>query len=371
MKNLSAAEPDREWILFLCRSHHLWGERAGYKAALERKGYDIAVLPDGSSRLDLPELLSRSPEGLRFVLHPESPDALMPRGLPDVSVPTACFHIDTMGTTERRIRWAALFDRTFVFHPGFDKRYATGGHPHASYMPVATDANDFLPLLGRERDLELGWVGEVEGPMRARRRRILPVLAERFRMNDWAARHTRSEMVDVYTRSQIVVNISRDDWPQDANLRVYEAMAAGALLVTGLPTELEGLGFFEGRHFVGYEDVDDIPELVAHYLDSHSERDEIAYAGHRLVLAEHTYDNRADRLVELMRQPAHAPARGCSRVQEDTIRLDYFVAHRRWNDIFPILLALLVRSPLRVGVQVCRLGSAAVRRKLGRRRAAA
>jgi spore maturation protein CgeB len=51
-------------------------------------------------------------------------------------------------------------------------------------------------------------------------------------MNEWWRLYTYEEMVKVYQRSKIVVNVGRDDYPQDANLRVFEAMAAGALLIT-------------------------------------------------------------------------------------------------------------------------------------------
>ncbi|MEM4218097.1 MAG: glycosyltransferase [Candidatus Methanomethylicaceae archaeon] len=59
-----------------------------------------------------------------------------------------------------------------------------------------------------------------------------------------------------------MVNISRDDFPHDANMRCFEVMAAGALLVTSLPTELADLGFEEGRHFVGFEHEQDLLEKV-------------------------------------------------------------------------------------------------------------
>ena len=82
----------------------------------------------------------------------------------------------------------------------------------------------------------------------------LPKLAQEFHTNDWSRWYSVAEVANVYRRSQIVVNIGRDDFPQDANLRVFEVLASGTLLLTSMPTELAQLGFQQGAHFVGYCD---------------------------------------------------------------------------------------------------------------------
>jgi len=131
-------------------------------------------------------------------------------------------------------------------------------------------------------------------------------------MNEWWRWHDPKEMAQVYRRSKIVVNISRDDYPQDANMRVFEAMAGGALLITGLPTELTELGFQEGKHFVGYHDEREIEDLVRYYLEHPQERLCIAEAARDLVLKEHTYDRRAETIIETVQQhngEFFAPAR--------------------------------------------------------------
>ncbi len=111
-------------------------------------------------------------------------------------------------------------------------------------------------------------------------------------MNEWWRFHTPEEMTDVYRRSKIVVNVTRDDFDHGANLRVFEAMAAGALLMTRTPTELCDLGFRAGEHFVGYERAEDVEGLVRRYLRDESERHRIAVAAQALVLGVHTYDQR-------------------------------------------------------------------------------
>jgi len=81
-------------------------------------------------------------------------------------------------------------------------------------------------------------------------------------MNDWSRRYEPEEMARIYRQSKIIVNIARDDFPQDANLRTFEAMATGALLLTSLPTELTEIGFEDGVHFVGFRKEAEIAPLV-------------------------------------------------------------------------------------------------------------
>ena len=91
-------------------------------------------------------------------------------------------------------------------------------------------------------------------------------------MNDFRKRYTKAELAEVYRQCKIVVNVSRDDFPSEANMRCYEGMAGGALLITGIPTELTEWGFREGTHFVGWRNEAEIPDLVDYYLHHENER---------------------------------------------------------------------------------------------------
>src|SRR5262249_3986986 len=151
-----------------------------------------------------------------------------------------------------------------------------------------------------------------------------------FRMNDVARRYSLEEMANVCSQSRIVVNIGRDDFPQDANLRTFEAMGAGALLITSLPSELTQIGFEEGVHFIGYRDVQEIKPLARRYLSEDSARQSIARAARAKVLREHTYDERVKRLLELVEvgnKKLLAPARTWSEERVRLAYLDYFAGN--------------------------------------------
>jgi hypothetical protein len=253
----------------------------------------------------------------------------MPWGLTKVNIPTACFQIDTYTYTRKRIAWSMLFDLVFVFHPGYDTEFRTAGHPGAHFIPHAIEPS----LFGGEelgRVFEIGWVGQTRGPLYRAREDLLPVLSRSFRMNDWSRRHEPEEMARIYRQSKIVVNIGRDDFPQDANLRAFEAMAAGALLLTPLPTELTQIGFEDGVHFVGFRKETEIIPLVRKYLLEESARRRIAEVARDKVLHEHSYDRRVETILELAKQNGRkflAPARSWPDERVHLAYLDYFAGN--------------------------------------------
>jgi hypothetical protein len=321
-------------ILVLWREEELIRELAAYARAFRRKGICVVSVEAGFPlNGDLGQLLRRCPERPSLILHPESATPYLPWGLSQVDIPTACFQVDTYAYTQRRIAWSMLFDHVFVFHPGYDEGFRKAGHPGACVLPHAVEAELFTGE-ELERIFEVGWVGQVQGPLYRRRETVLPVLSESFRMNDFARRYSFEEMARVYRQSRIVLNIARDDFPQDANLRVFEVMAAGALLITSLPSELTQIGFEEGVHFIGYREVKEIQPLIRKYLAEESARRRIAEAAREKVLREHTYDGRVETIVEHIAQSGRtfsAPARSWPEERVRLIYLDYFAANSELN----------------------------------------
>jgi glycosyltransferase involved in cell wall biosynthesis len=222
-----------------------------------------------------------------------------------------------------------LFDHPIVFHPGYEAQFRKAGHQGVITIYHAA-SRDLFDKPDVERIFDVGWVGRAFFNIHSNRRRVLMDLAGRVRLNEWEKFHSFEEMADVYRRSKIVVNVARDDFPQDGNMRAFEAMAAGCLLINRIPTELTEIGFQDGVHFVGYTDPKLIASLVGQYLADETARRRFAEAAREKVLREHTYDCRVSALLEMIEKNAGkflAPARGWS---EDRVRLaylDYYSAH--------------------------------------------
>lgn len=247
-------------------------------------------------------------------------------------IPTVSLDIDSFGWTSSRIRWAMLFDYVFLWHPSLVPAYKAAGHPKVFALPHAADATVFQKIaILADRSLDVGWVGGFGYAHYGRRRRIVDALASRFTMNDFSRRYSKEETAEVYMQSKIVVNVSREDFPQEANMRCYEAMAGGALLITGVPTELTEWGFREGEHFLGWRDESEIPDLVDYYLRSEEKRAEIARSGRERTLSEFTFQKCRDKMTSVLREHPNeffAPARHWPPEKVSLIYLEHHYRHQ-------------------------------------------
>ncbi len=301
----------RPVIFYLTKPKDLVRERLGYQRAWAKMGIEVICIGTMGSIGENVQKLAPDQE-LIGILHPEIwPGA--PLDMWDHAVPSLCLQIDTEGITQRRIRISRLFDGAVVFHPGYDVIFSKAGIRQPILVPHAVEREQFeLPEM--ERIYDIGWVGSTGAAIFGMRRKILPLLQERYKLNDPFRRYSMDEMARIYCQSKIVVNISKDQYLEDANLRCFEAMAAGALLFTFMPSELTGFGFREGEHFIGFHTVEELIEKLDYYLSHDEERATLAAKTRTLALAEHTYDNRAKTLLAIFQsQKLVAEAREWSR----------------------------------------------------------
>jgi len=93
-----------------------------------------------------------------------------------------------------------------------------------------------------------------------------------------------------FCQSKIVFNISIKD---DINMRVFEALSTGSLLLTNWVPSLGKL-FKDGKHLVTYKTLDEMIKKAKYYIDHLDERETIAAAGHKEFLIKHTYAKRIE-----------------------------------------------------------------------------
>jgi len=319
-------------ILFLCTADYLERERKGFVEALEDR-VEILTLSrfyDGWDGIQS-SLENNAPD---LVLHPDVYRTYIPEGIERADAPTACLHIDTYSASENRARMSLLFDLAFVCHPGYPEFFEAQGHPEALLFPHAIRAplyNDPLP----EKTLDVAMVGRLDGAHYSYRRSCVRAIEDLgVSTNEFGRYYEYEEMVDVYRYARIGLNVSRDNHLQDANLRCFEVMGGGTLLMTSMPTELTKLGLSEGEHFVGYESTEDLTEKVKYYLDHDEERQEIASRGREVTLNRFTYDQWADRIIKRIDEgiPPQAPARTMAEDEVASIYVDYFSKRGRVDE---------------------------------------
>jgi hypothetical protein len=107
---------------------------------------------------------------------------------------------------------------------------------------------------------------------------------------------------DIYGHSKIVIDINWDIMPAEGlSNRPFEVTGSGACFFVDLVREDIKRCYEEGREFVAFSDEKDLREKVKYYLEHDKEREKIAEAGYKKTLAQHTYLNRVEQLLGLLR----------------------------------------------------------------------
>lgn len=127
----------------------------------------------------------------------------------------------------------------------------------------------------------------------------------------------RDRAAELYSRARISVNITRAHGASSLNMRVYEAMACGSLMLTDDKSDARRL-FTDGVELATWRDPADLVAKARHFLTQDEERLRIAQAGMQRVRAEHTYEVRLRAIEPTLKQFRHESAAA--------LKLDEFLA---------------------------------------------
>lgn len=107
-----------------------------------------------------------------------------------------------------------------------------------------------------------------------------------------------TEIGAIYSQSKIGFNYSINN---DINMRVFEIMSCGTMLLTNYIKDNGLMELFENkRHLVVYKNRAELFDLIEYYLNHEEERNKIAQAGYELAVSRHTYKNRVSQMFEVI-----------------------------------------------------------------------
>ncbi|MCC6697864.1 MAG: glycosyltransferase [Candidatus Hydrogenedentes bacterium] len=215
----------------------------------------------------------------------------IPGDIASLSIPRVGYVIDTQFALDIRLELAKRFDFTFLAQRTHVRDFIEAGVPNVAWMPLgcSPELHAVEPL---ERIYDVAFVGGIPDDPSHRRRRLLDAVRKRF-PNSCIGQFWPADMARIYAQAKIVINIAAD---RDVNMRVFEAMASGALLITDEAEGLEEL-FEDGKHLVIYRNDDAVPDVIERYLADGPSRERIAAEGRKLVFAKHTYQHRTRQMI--------------------------------------------------------------------------
>ncbi len=266
-----------------------WGFEAPFPDYPEQQ---VPTPSDGVRPILLPLLPeSYTPEMYLWI---DSGFALIPKDIDEISAIKVAYFIDTHTNLHIRAEMARKFDYVFLAQEAHLDDFKREGIGNVAWLPLACSP-ELHDVPDQPRTIDVSFVGSLNDNTDPRRRRILEGVIERFPNNAVGMQWT-DQMARTYAQSKIVVNAAIK---RDVNMRVFEALASGALLITDEADGLEAL-FIDGQHLVVYHNDDDLIDLIEYYLEHDDERERIAAAGRKLVYDRHTYDHRTDQLVRMV-----------------------------------------------------------------------
>lgn len=267
--------------------------------------FERAVLQAGHNLVTLTTIDGPQAQSLDYLLVVD-PFIVPPAKFLSVDCPVIGYVIDPHQQLVPRLAYARYLNHVFIAQPDYVSHFRAIPHPSVHSLPLACDPEvHFVP--GLERAIDVGFIGKLGQPGSDRHLTLSRVLPS-FTTNDFRRRYTPGEMGEVYSRAKVVFNKSIN---RDLNMRVFEALAAGALLVTDeIDNGLDQLGT-AGVHFVTYRTIDEAIHKITYYLMHDHERTQIAAAGQELVFARHTYQHRLAEMLDVVacNPDAQSPAR--------------------------------------------------------------
>jgi hypothetical protein len=218
---------------------------------------------------------------------------IFPCGMEDLDCVTAWYAIDTHLHLRQHLRLARLFDVTFVAQFEFLRYFADF---EAHWLPFAVDPRLYERAPGH-RDLDVAYIGSDHRGLHPERARLIDLIRARY-ANTFLGRADPSRIGEIYGRAKVVFNRSVRN---DVNMRYFEAMGAGAVLVTDSAREngVEQL-FTPGEDFLEYHDDASMLSTIDSVLADERSRERIGARAQSHVLSGHTYRHRAEKIVETL-----------------------------------------------------------------------
>ena len=273
-------------------------------------------------------------------------------GISQLPIPTAVWTDFIPDNNSAEALPLRLFDQIFCTQKDSIDLLKNEGCSNVHWLPFAFDQT-----LPNHHDLEkiydVAFVGSLDIPSTsAERRCVLGQIGQKHRMNDFRPVFG-GEMMRVYNQSKIGVNIPSLG---GLNMRTFEVMASGALLLTKEVGNGQRDLFKPGEHLVTYRDSADLLDKIDYFLKNDAERLGIAENARVEILSKHTYALRADEFLRVMDSRPSADGR----CRDATIEAAALGRYYRYLVKRPDLLAGLARDAGLPWSQRLRFGMEAV-----------
>ena len=190
------------------------------------------------------------------------------------------------------------------------------GLKNCFYLPHAAEPLPESKLV-KEKKYNISFIGTHNNNLYPNREKYLVAIADLglniWGNDDWAnsslkdcfrGRSHGDQRLLIYSQSKIVIDINWDVWPAEGlSNRPFEVAGCGALFITDHIRKDIHRAYRAGEEVVLFESEKDLREKVIYYLRNSGEREDIAMAGYRRTVRDHTYDKRVRQIFDTLKNP--------------------------------------------------------------------
>ncbi|MEW6237618.1 MAG: glycosyltransferase [Candidatus Omnitrophota bacterium] len=305
-------------IAMNCKPMQLqWAKENGVKTSWNFERRKIGPFPIPWLRREwlYPILLEQVKSYRLDVIHFQNPELIRPVFLMDIR-PFVRLITAQIASPYANIADFSNYDLMLSSFPHYVQRFKDAGL-RSAYFRLGFEPK----VLQRLRRVERYGAVFVGGMSRAHQERIrfFESLAQKVRFDWWGygadelspdsplkkihrGQAWALDMYEILADAKIVINHHIDSAENYANnMRLYEATGVGAMLLTDWKENIAD-HFEPGKEVVVYRDVNECAEKIEYYMKREEERKEIAAAGQARTLREHTYYQRMEEYVRLVKQ---------------------------------------------------------------------
>lgn len=220
----------------------------------------------------------------------ESVGGYYPSNLDALPCAKACYLIDSHLNLSMHLEWGKQFDMVFIAQREYLEKFQKLGMK-TFWLPLGCDP-EVHQRYDQPKIYPVSFVGEVQSGSRREvlLKKLFNQVPVHYECCFW------DDMARLFSQSKIIFNESVRN---DLNMRVFEVMSTGALLLTDM-AENSGQAelFKDGEDYAVYND-NNICDVARFYLDNGELLEQIAARGRRLVHNAHTYVHRVEDLLSV------------------------------------------------------------------------
>lgn len=202
-------------------------------------------------------------------------------------------------THRQHIKWrfekSRKADILFTSQKNAFEQFKKEGKEKTFWLPHACDPE--LHYAGEnDKKYDIGFIGNMSSKSHNYRAKLLNILQQKFKNTYFTNGHFLNDMAKIYSQCKIVFNCSLNN---DINMRLFEGMCSGTLVVTDLIPNL--FEVISNDIVVTYENADELIEKIEYFLEHKNERIEIEKQARIEVIENHSYKKRMENLTKIIK----------------------------------------------------------------------